>query len=223
MQAVRRAAEDPAAGRHPGVEHLDDLDHAHGPGGGPSGELRRHALLQPGRPDAAGRGDPRREDQRRDRGRRWSPWPSASARRRSWSAIAPASWSTASCSRTSTSRWCCWRKGRRRAHRQGGDGLRHADGPDHAQRPGRPGHVAVRRPRGQHGFRRPGQGDAHPGRTGGRRPAGPEDRAPASTATPRAAAAPTIRPSRRILDKCRTGDARRSAWRRSPIGCSCRC
>ena len=24
------------AGRHPGVEHLDDLDHAHGPGGGPA-------------------------------------------------------------------------------------------------------------------------------------------------------------------------------------------
>ena len=30
VEAVRRAAEDAAARRHPGVEHLDDLDHAHG-------------------------------------------------------------------------------------------------------------------------------------------------------------------------------------------------
>ena len=61
-------------------------------------------------------------------------------------------------------------------HRQGGDGLRHADGADHAQRPGRPGHVAVRGPGGQRGLRRPGEADAHPGRTGEGRPARAEDR-----------------------------------------------
>ena len=65
------------AGRDPGVEHLDDLDHPDGRVGPAPRAIRRDALLQPGRPDGAGRGDPGGEDQRRDGGHAWSRWPSA--------------------------------------------------------------------------------------------------------------------------------------------------
>jgi 3-hydroxyacyl-CoA dehydrogenase len=46
-------------------------------------------------------------------------------------------------------------------HRQSDDGVRHADGADHAQRSRRPGYVAVRRPGHQHRFRRSRRADAH--------------------------------------------------------------
>ena len=99
-EAVRRGRKAVAARRDPGLEHIDDLHYAHGEVGEGAGALRRDALLQPRGPDAAGRGDPRREDRATPRSSRWSPWPSASARRRSWCATVPASWSIASCSRT---------------------------------------------------------------------------------------------------------------------------
>ena len=86
--------------RDPGVEHLDDLDHAHGPGGGEAGEFRRHALLQSGRSHAAGRGDPRREDQRRDRRDAGRPGQEARQDADRGQATAPAFSSIASCSRT---------------------------------------------------------------------------------------------------------------------------
>ncbi len=55
-------------------------------------EFRGHALLQPGRSHAAGGGDPRRDRPAMPPWRRWWRWPSTSARRRSWSAIAPVFW-----------------------------------------------------------------------------------------------------------------------------------
>ena len=63
---LQRAGRRDSRRRHPGEQHLDDLDHAHGRVCSSSRAVRRHALLQSGRSDGAGRGDPGRKDQRRD-------------------------------------------------------------------------------------------------------------------------------------------------------------
>ena len=65
--------------------------------------------------------------------------------------------------------------------------------------------------------------DAHPRRAGRGRPAGPEDRAPASTATPRARAAPTIPAFAADPGEVPHRRSARSARRRLRIACSCRC
>ena len=60
-----------ARGDHLRVEHELDLDRSAGRGGlaGAARAVRRHALLQPGAGDAAGRADPRDRDVGRHRGR----------------------------------------------------------------------------------------------------------------------------------------------------------
>ncbi|CAA9262664.1 MAG: 3-hydroxybutyryl-CoA dehydrogenase, partial [uncultured Craurococcus sp.] len=50
---------DPAAGRDPRLQHLLHPHHALGRRDGPAWPLRRHAFLQPGADDEAGRGHPR--------------------------------------------------------------------------------------------------------------------------------------------------------------------
>ena len=52
--------------RHPGDQHLDDFDHAHGRVRSQPRAVHRHAFLQSGRSDGAGRDHPRGQDERRD-------------------------------------------------------------------------------------------------------------------------------------------------------------
>ena len=82
--------QDPQAGRRARAarsdrrdQHLIDLDHEARRGDAAPGALHRHALLQPGADDGAGRGDPRLADRRRDRRGAPARWRSDSARRRS--------------------------------------------------------------------------------------------------------------------------------------------
>ena len=63
------------------------------------GKLHRHALLQPGADDDAGRADPRPADRRTRRSPPSRRWRSGSARRRSSSGTAPGSSSTGFCAR----------------------------------------------------------------------------------------------------------------------------
>ena len=67
LKHLQAAGRRRARGRDPGVEHQLDPDHAAGGQHVAAGGGGRHALLQPGAADAAGRGDPRAGDGRRDR------------------------------------------------------------------------------------------------------------------------------------------------------------
>ena len=62
---VRRARADRARRVRARDEHLGPVDHRHGRRPAPARARRRHALLQPGRADAAARGRARRRDRRR--------------------------------------------------------------------------------------------------------------------------------------------------------------
>ena len=91
--------------------------------------------------------------------------------------------------------------------------FRHADGPDHAVRRGRPGHGVLRRPRDVRGVSRSHRGLADSGGAGQSRPARPEDRLGLLRLQGQVAAA--ARPIRRrpTIDQAHTSASRRSSRR----------
>ena len=86
--------------RDPRQQHFDDSDHAAGRGAEAARAILRPALLQSRAADAAGRGDSRRKDERRD-GRHGRRLCQADRQdRRSSSTTGPAFWSIGCCFRT---------------------------------------------------------------------------------------------------------------------------
>jgi hypothetical protein len=136
------------------VKHVDDSDHATGRGPGAAGAVLRHSLFQPGAPDAAGRGDSRRKTSdatiatagRLCQGLGKSPivvndGPGFLVNR----LLLPYMNEAAA---------LLLRRGRDQGDREGGQGVRHADGADHAVRRGRAGRGRARRPHNGRGVSR---------------------------------------------------------------------
>ncbi len=126
--------------RDPGLEHLDDSDHEAGRGTEATRAVLRHPLFQSGPQDAAGRGDSRRQDERRNRGhgrglcqehRQVADRGQRRARLPGQSAAAAVHERGAGAD---------LRRRRDQSHRTDGQGFRHADGPDHAVRRRRTGY-----------------------------------------------------------------------------------
>ena len=144
-----------AGRRDPRQQHLDDLDHAPGRVVAAPRAVRRDALLQPGRPHGAGRGDPRGEDERRDgchRGRAGEADPQDADRGQGLRGVPGQPRPVSLHERVAGAA----RAGRADGgDRQGGREVRHADGPDHAHGPRRAGDGRVCRQGGDRGVSRP--------------------------------------------------------------------
>ena len=109
------------------------------------------------------------------------------------------------------------RRRRDQGHRAGGQGVRHADGADHAVRRGRARHRVLRRPRDGRGVSRSRRGLADSAGAGQGRPPGPKDRARASSRYKDKTGRGDARPGGRRVDQAVRPQARRSSRRsRSP-------